>query len=308
MEKSIEACINEGALSEIENSIVYKEREIYENHTKNLISQNIPVAIILGGQIASGKSTLGQKFRKEYETKGGIATIDGDALRDYHPKFEEYNKDNDKFMAAYTANDSVKWTEKLIDDTANDRYNMIIETTLLHRRNVTEMVEKLIKLDYEVMAKIFVVSYDKSLLGIYDRYETLKGERGSGRFVFDQALKTACSCLPKTLKALKKQGHCSSIHLYTREGVLFNGNYKDTDIVAIVKSELCREYSQEEINFLQNGWQDVKAKMLTRKANKDEYIEIANRMLDRINQMIANKVSAKNIDTMNDIYNNWLLD
>jgi ABC-type molybdenum transport system ATPase subunit/photorepair protein PhrA len=57
-----EQCVAVGALSELENLHVYKDKKILEDLACNAIPQDKPVAIILGGQNASGKSTLGKQF------------------------------------------------------------------------------------------------------------------------------------------------------------------------------------------------------------------------------------------------------
>jgi predicted ABC-type ATPase len=248
---------------------------------------------------------LGKKFWQEYEIKGGIATIDGDALREYHPKFIRYNREKDKLMAAYTAIDSGRWTARLINDLVQGRYNMIVETTLRSREVVAGMVEKVSKAGYDVQAKVIVVSYDKSLLGSYLRYETVKQERGFGRFVHDHALKAAYAGMPETLQALKEQGICSRIYLYTREKALFEGDYRQTDIAALVKQERCRAYTPEEVRFLQAGWENVGRKMLARGAGKEEFAEVFSRMENRIEAMAKEGVAGENTDAMIHIYRDF---
>ncbi|MDR1154036.1 MAG: zeta toxin family protein [Bacteroidales bacterium] len=305
MEKSFETCVAEGVLSETESTRVYKQGKIYKKHARGLIPQEHPVAIILGGQNASGKSTLGKKVWQEYRVKGGIATIEGDALREYHPKFIRYNLENDKLMAAYTAIDSGRWTARLINDLAYSKYNMIVETTLRDRETVTGMVEKVSKTGYGVQAKVIVVSYDKSLLGSYLRYETVKQERGFGRFVYDHSLTSTYAGMPETLQALREQGICSRIHLYTREKTLFEGDYRQTDIAALVKQERCRAYTPEEIRFLQTGWEDVGRKMLARGAGKEEFAELLSRMEKRIKAMAEEEVARENTDAMIHVYRDF---
>ena len=306
MEKYFEKCVADGTLSEIENLRIYHKKNIFRKKSKNLVPQERPIAIVLGGQNASGKSTLGKKFLIDYGKNGGIASVDGDTLRDFHPKFKEYNQGNDKYMAAFTARDSGRWTERLIDDLSRSKCNMIVETTMRNKDVVTNTVEKISNRGYDVLAKIFVVSYDKSMLGTYARYEKVKAERNEGRFVFEHSLNAAYNGMPETLQALKEQGKCSCINLYTREGPLFEGDYRTIDIVDIVKKERCREYTPEEIKFLQDGWEKVSEKMFVRGAKKEEYEEIAGRMANRLDAMINEGVAKKNIQTMNDIYiNKW---
>ena len=210
-------------------------------------------------------------------------------------------------MVAYTAKDSGIWTEMLIEDTSRNKCNLIIETTLRNKNVATKTVEKLFNRGYDIHAKIFVVSFDKSLLGSYARYEVLKAERGTGRFVFDHALVNTYNGMLETVQAVKNQEKCTSIHLYTREGIFFDGDYRQTDIVSIIKKERYREYTQSEIKFLQQGWKKVNQRMKARCAEKDEYIEIATRMTGRIKMMKEEGVAEKNINVMNEIYlSDWI--
>jgi ABC-type cobalamin/Fe3+-siderophores transport system ATPase subunit len=121
-----EQCVAVGALSELENLRVYKDKKIFEDLAHNATPQDNPVAIILGGQNASGKSTLGKQFLKEYQNAGGIVKIEGDALREHHPLFSSFIQGDDKLMTAYTAKDSGRWTERLIRDIAISKRNMLI--------------------------------------------------------------------------------------------------------------------------------------------------------------------------------------
>jgi len=298
-----EYCVIAGQLSDKENLRVYRRRGIFEKIADSAIPQKHPVAIILGGQNASGKSTLGEQFFSKYEQQGcGIVRIEGDALRDFHPKFDEYNQFDDKLMVAYTAKDSGIWTSRLIEDAARSRMNMMIETTMRSPDVVGETARRLAKVGYDVQAKIFVVSYDKSLLGCYDRYEELKSLRGAGRFVHDHSLVAAYEGMPKTLQRLQQEQHCSCIHLYTRTGTLFEGDYRTVDLLEIVQQERRREFTPDEVTFLYERWKIVCEKMIEREATKEEFAEMIRRINNRIQSMITEQYPQTNIDTVMNIY------
>jgi UDP-N-acetylglucosamine kinase len=249
-----EQCVIAGALSELENLRIYKNAKIFEEFSHNVIPQNNPVAIILGGQNASGKSTLGKKFLQEYQRNGmGIAKVEGDALREYHPLFSNFVQDNEKMMPAYTAKDSGMWTRRLIEDLGRNRCNMLVETTMRSPAVVCETVRRLHEAGYNVQVNVFVVSYDKSLVGCFQRYEEMKVYGRYGRFVHQHALDAAYAGMPETLQVLKAQNLTSHIHLYTREHPLFIGNYRTTDIVNIVNQERRREFTVEETNFFRSN-------------------------------------------------------
>jgi predicted ABC-type ATPase len=299
-----EQCVTVGALSEFENLNVYKNKRIFEDLAQDVIPQDNPVAIILGGQNASGKSTLGKQFLKKYQNAGGIAKVEGDALREYHPSFLNFVQDNDKLMTAYTAKDSGRWTERLIRDLAASKRNMLIETTLRNPNVATETVKQLHHLaGYDVQVKAFVVHYDKSLAGSFQRYEDMKVKYGFGRFVHAHALDAAYAGMPKTLQALKEQNIASCIHLYTRNHPLFVGDYRTTDIVDIVNQERQREFTTEETKFLHEQWNETFMMMRSRGAGKEEFAEISDRISARIQNMIAEKYPKTNVNTIIDIRN-----
>jgi predicted ABC-type ATPase len=297
MQKLYDACVLAGQLSSEDNLLVYRQHGIFERANLNALPQQHPTAIILGGQNASGKSTLGEQFVKEYQNTG-IVRIDGDSLRRYHPNFKKYNAENDKLTAAYTAKDSGVWTRRLIEEAGKNSFNMLIETTLRSPDVVSETVNRLTAGGYNVRAEIFVVCYDKSLLGCYKRYEMMKARGGFGRFVHDHALKAAYNGMPETLQRLQQEKKCSSIRLYTREQVLFQGDYRTTDIIDIVQQERRREFTLDEIKFLQSGWKDVGEKMTARKANPEEFQEVLRRLKERANSMIKAKYPITNSDAI----------
>ena len=301
--ENYEDCVIAGQLSDIENLKIYRGRKIFETVAYNAIPQKRPVAIILGGQNASGKSSQCERFLLKYEQQGyGIVRIEGDALRDYHPKFDEYNRLDDKLMAAYTAKDSGVWTRRLIEDAGRRRLNMLIETTLRSPEVVSETTRRLAEGGYDVQAKIFVVSYDKSLVGCYDRYETMKYTRGAGRFVHDQSLIAAYEGMPKTLERLQLEQYCSCIHLYTRTDTLFEEDYRTVNILEIVQQERRREFTHDEATFLNERWKMVIEKMFEREATKEEFVEMLRRIKNRLDSMIVEKYPQTNIEVVNDIY------
>jgi UDP-N-acetylglucosamine kinase len=298
-----EQCVAVGALSELENLRVYKNKRIFEDLAYNAIPQDNPVAIILGGQNASGKSTLGKQFLKEYQNAGGITKIEGDALREHHPLFSNFIQDNDKLMTAYTAKDSGRWTARLIEDLARNRCNMLIETTMRSPNIACETARRLHEDGgYDVQVKALVVHYDKSLAGCFKRYEEMKAIIGYGRFVHEHALDAAYAGMSKTLQVLKDQNIVSCIHLYTREQPLFVGDYRTADIVGIVNQERCREFTNEEIKFLHKQWDDIFTMMRSRGAGKEEFSEISERLSVRIQSMITEKYPQTNVNTIINIH------
>jgi hypothetical protein len=205
-------------------------------------------------------------------------------------------------MPAYTAKDSGRWTARLIEDLARNRCNMLVETTMRSPDVACETARRLHDDGgYDVQVKAFVVCYDKSLAGCFKRYEEMKVNEICGRFVHKHALDAAYTGMPKTLQALKEQNIATYIHLYTREQPLFVGDYRTVDIINIVNQERRREFTVEETKFLHDQWNDVFAMMHSRNADKEEFVEITERMSARIQQMTAEQYPQRNINAIIDI-------
>jgi hypothetical protein len=83
------------------------------------------VAILLGGQPASGKSFLASVAEREQEQEGFLK-VNGDAYRIYHPDHDVLIRD----IASYSAQTQLfsnVFTEKLMEEAVKGRFNIIIE-------------------------------------------------------------------------------------------------------------------------------------------------------------------------------------
>ena len=67
---------------------LHKVKEIYQEEKekllRNLIPQEKPLAFILGGQPASGKSKLAKEFIGKF-SNDNILFVNGDIYREFHP-------------------------------------------------------------------------------------------------------------------------------------------------------------------------------------------------------------------------------
>ena len=107
-------------LSEADHEKYYKDIEA------DLLaySQSVPHprVVITGGQPGSGKSKLLEQSKKDFPD-GNVVVINGDDLREYHPRAEEIFKLDDKRFAERTDPDSREWTKRLFDQAIETRRN-----------------------------------------------------------------------------------------------------------------------------------------------------------------------------------------
>ena len=93
---------------------LHKVEEIYLRERKDLLSdltpQEKPLAFILGGQPASGKSKLAKEFIGKF-SNDNILFVNGDIYREFHPNRQElinnplsYSKETQIFSNVFTEN------------------------------------------------------------------------------------------------------------------------------------------------------------------------------------------------------------
>jgi Zeta toxin. len=90
-----------------------------------------PIAILLGGQAASGKSNLLQQVKNEYpEKEDNILFVNGDIYRNYCPNAQKLIRSDKDNYSAKTQIYSNIFTEELIKEAAKNSYNIVIEGTM----------------------------------------------------------------------------------------------------------------------------------------------------------------------------------
>lgn len=137
------------------------------------IDNNKPIAILMGGSPASGKSTFLKKYAP-YLLKDEILRIDADEVRAMLPEYEGWN-----------ASQTHLETKDIVNTLLSDRTiglpcetDIIYDGTMNSNKSYLPLIEVLRKLDY----KIFVVYIDKVPKDvIVDR--ALNRYKSSGRFV-----------------------------------------------------------------------------------------------------------------------------
>ena len=158
---------------------------------------------------------------------------------------------------------------------------------------------------YLVDLKVAIVPYDLSLLGAYSRYEKPKAKGGYGRFVHDKPLQNAYQSQTVTVEAIQRQGKVSSIEVYSREGLIYKGNYRTADLKHIIITEQRRRFTSEEETKLKNRWREVGQMMLDRGADEREFLRIEKQLTARITECIDEGYPKENVQLLTDIKNDF---
>ena len=186
-------------------------RQIFYDVTKDLKPVENPVALVIGGQPGSGKTTMFLKMKKE-TYNNNIAQLDNDFFRKYHPNYHKLYEKYKKEVGTYTNEFVSKLIDRLAEDLAANNYNFSVESSFRNAETVTWLHDLLKNTPYSL--NVILVSTPKEIAweSVKKRYndmkeiaakaaingETIEPPRAVPWEFFDNS----CKCIPGTIREI----------------------------------------------------------------------------------------------------------
>ena len=274
---------------------LHKVKEIYQEEKekllRNLIPQEKPLAFILGGQPASGKSKLAKEFMGNF-SNDNILFVNGDIYREFHPNRQElinnplsYSKETQIFSNVFT--------ENLIREAIENKYNIMVEGTMRNPQVPYNTAKMFKENGYEV--EILAISAPSVFteLGLYNRYQEEINFQGWGRLAEIESHNSAVSGILASLDLLYNEKAVDKIHLYSYQAekriVSFSLQNNEWDIDDLPSNYII----------------DAREIQLQRKENITKLIERGENTLNQISDNLKPKVNEsleklKNLGQEND--------
>jgi predicted ABC-type ATPase len=229
-----------------------------------------PRAVFLAGQPGAGKSDLAAKAMREFRSNGGCVTVNPDDMRVYHPRYLEDAKEDDRSAAAKVHPDMKIWADRLFDDAARERKNIVVDGTLADKEHAEKRISELRSHGYRTEMRAMAVNPRTSWLGVVSRYEKEKGSHTIPRFVPERVHDDDCRKMPETVGALEKQGAFDRAAVYDRKGNALYDSTSSTNRHVSAKeailAERQREFTPSEKADHRERWEGVESQQENRHA------------------------------------------
>jgi predicted ABC-type ATPase len=184
---------------------------VYVDHVRPLLFEGLsasaaPELIMVGGQPGAGKTAATvQAVRDLMRHGGGVAYINGDELRPFHPQYAVLVAADRSTAADKTGGDVGLWVERAIREAAAGRFHAVIETTMRQPEVVRRTAEQFTTQGFGFEMRVVVVDPEASQLGIYERFATgLASPSALPRFTLPSYHADALAQMPKTLASVVK--------------------------------------------------------------------------------------------------------
>jgi hypothetical protein len=208
--------------------------KIFENEKERLIKDGVPsafpVAVLLGGQPACGKTRLADVAERKYSNTEFLK-VNGDDYRKYHPEHLILLKD----VAGYSEKTQIfsnVFTEKLIDEAIKNRYSIIVEGTMRNSEIPMMTAAKFRKAGFKTEAYVIAAPSFFTRIGLYNRYLNDLKAKGYGRLSNMRSHDFAVDGLIKSVNELYLNHAVDNLIIYTflgkeqiKEYVLDNGRW-----------------------------------------------------------------------------------
>lgn len=199
---------------------------------KDLVPDDQPFGVLLGGQGAVGKGQLNLWAERLFPDKHFLA-INGDNYRIWHPRFGELSKDIWNYSKETQVFSNV-FTEQLIEESLKNRFSFVVEGTMRSSSVPMRTAEKLRSNGYGTAAFAIAACREFSLLNAFVRYFKEVQTKGFGRMIDIESHNHAVEGLPTSLDLLYQEKAVERICLFDcfaksqiADYQLTNGNWND---------------------------------------------------------------------------------
>ncbi len=136
---------------------------------------------------------------------GGVAYINRDELRPFHPQYAALVAADRSTAADKTGADVGLWVERAIREAATGRFHAVSETTMRQPEVVRRIAEQFTAQGFGFEMRVVVVDPEANQLGIYERFATgLASPSALPRFTLPTYHADALAQMPKTLAEVVK--------------------------------------------------------------------------------------------------------
>ncbi|WP_433709508.1 zeta toxin family protein [Nocardia sp. CA-084685] len=192
---------------------------------ENLSSVDNPEVLVLGGQPGSGKSFMVPDLLASFEGRGGAVYIGtADTFMKYLPRYDEIVRHDDT-ATHLLIDDAWKLMSKSVDHAIDNRYNVLLEQTLMNHRGAARMIDRFVERRYTATVKTLAVPPPESRLSTRTRYMEQRDTTGIGLLTPLEIHDAGVSGATETIRMLQSDNppvKVNGLAVSSREGDLYH--------------------------------------------------------------------------------------
>ena len=267
-------------------------REIREDYLSLSQPRDKPRAIIVAGQPGAGKGRLAEGAQTDLDEAGGAVLIDPDRLRQWHPRYRAFLRENDKTAAERVHADASQWAKELRQDAIAGRRNIVLDATLNDKDKTRELLGQLRQAGYQIEVRALAVPQRDSRQGVFARYENARERGEAARWVPESAQDEGYRGMPVAIGHIERNGWADQISVQRRDGtVIYRNDRADSATSGLsqvaVLAERARDPTAEEKRRHLRVWDKIQGQMQARGADSGDMAKVSGYLREAYDRMKA---------------------
>jgi predicted ABC-type ATPase len=271
----------------------FSEAQIIEKIIAYKTAKAAPVAspkcVIFGGQPGSGKTELEKMALKSFSQNAVVCNADD--LRDFYTEARALKKSNPDEYIDLTAAHIHRWNQALTKFCIQNRFHIILESTLSQGQWIEELYNRIRQYGYQLDVHVLAVPNKISKLGIYERFETMVKEEGSGRRVKQEGYDQRFESTPNALRYIEEKACFDTMKIFGREVMNpFSDKMNDlylicegkTGLLTAFLNERNKPFPKKALHFCQEIEKSIIGMMREREAPEEEIEKVCRHIAGEI--------------------------
>lgn len=213
-----------------------------------------PQGFVLGGQPGAGKSNLLKQI--ENRLNGNVLIINADEFRRYHPQFDEIQAQYGDDAPKHTAEFSGKMAERVLNKALTEHYNIAIEGTFRTAETPLNTLDLMKSHGYKTAVHVQTCPKSLSWQSTIKRYDAMIKAGMTPRAVDKAHHDLVCDRLPENADTVYQSGKADEFQVYSRNGLIFDGNTTDCLPSNYIQQELNRQPETSPTQEIENNIDD----------------------------------------------------
>ncbi|MFD3931756.1 zeta toxin family protein [Streptomyces sp. NPDC058614] len=192
--------------------------------TRNAVTQERPVVVLIAGPPGSGKTTLADLLQAVLDRRGGAVRICRDQYKAPHPEYGGLMQRDDRVAGVQVRPDVLRWQAEVEEYVRRRRFDAVVETPLADAQEARATARAYRAAGFRIEVVVLAAAEAVTQLSVLDRYLEQVREDGAGQYVSWDNHDRCVRRLPESLDVIEAERLADKVMVLRRDHAVLYDN------------------------------------------------------------------------------------